>query len=81
VQARRVVERSIIDSSPGQFTSTFFALSVAVFSRKRNLSHGSFTMLPDLDPADFWLFPKLSHVEKKIDIFLFRILKSVLNNS
>jgi transposase len=51
---------------------------------------------PDLSPADFWLFPELkrllkiksfsnvayikSHVKKVCQIFLFRILKTVLKN-
>jgi hypothetical protein len=35
VQARRVVDRPLIDSSPIQHVSTFFASNVEEFSRKR----------------------------------------------
>jgi hypothetical protein len=44
VQARRVVERLLVDSSPRQGVGTF-ASSVDVFSRKRHLRHGSSAIL------------------------------------
>jgi hypothetical protein len=34
---RRVVERSLIESSPQQCTGTVFALNAIVFNRKRHL--------------------------------------------
>jgi hypothetical protein len=42
---RRVVERSLIDSSPWERFGSFFASSVAVFSRKRHLGHRSSAVL------------------------------------
>jgi hypothetical protein len=54
----------VIGSSPQQCASTFFASNVTVFSRKRHLCHESSTVLSDLAPADFWLFPKLKSVLK-----------------
>jgi hypothetical protein len=43
--ARRVVERLLIDSSPRQHAGTFFTSSVAIFSRKWHLHHGSSAVL------------------------------------
>jgi hypothetical protein len=44
-QARKVVERSLNDSSPQERAGRFFALSVGVFSRKRHLLHGPSAIL------------------------------------
>lgn len=59
------MERSLIDSSPRQLAGTFFASSVAVFSRKSIsiLDHPPYS--PELTPADFWLFPNLKRVLKE----------------
>jgi hypothetical protein len=90
VQARGVVERSLIDSSSRQRAGTFFASSFAVFS----MDHPPYS--PNLTPADFWLFPEhksilkgkrfseveaiKSSVKKNEQTFAFRILKTVLKN-
>jgi hypothetical protein len=63
-QAIRVVERSLIDSSLRQRAGTFFASSVAVFSRKSISAMDHPPYSPDLAPADVWLFPELKSVLK-----------------
>jgi hypothetical protein len=52
-QARRVVERSLIDSSPWQRAGIFSALCVAVSSKRRHFCHRPFTVLSWL--ASTWL--------------------------
>jgi hypothetical protein len=44
-QARRALERWLIDSSPRQGAGIFFASSVAIFSRKKHLRHTLLTWL------------------------------------
>jgi hypothetical protein len=56
MQARGVVERSLIDSSTRQRAGTFFASSVAVYSISA-MDHPPYFL--DLAPGDFWLFPEL----------------------
>jgi hypothetical protein len=64
-QARRVVEKSIIDPPLRQRAGMFFAYIVADFSRKRHPRHGPSALLSDLAPADFWLFPKIQECAKR----------------
>jgi hypothetical protein len=52
----------LIDSSPRQWASTFFASSAVVLAGKGTFAMDHLLYFPDLAPADFWLFPKLKGV-------------------
>jgi hypothetical protein len=55
---RRIVGRSLIDSSSQKRAGIFFASSVAVSNRKNISAMDHPPYSPDLAPTDFWLLPK-----------------------
>jgi hypothetical protein len=91
-QARRVVERSLIDSLAWQRAGTLFASSVAVFSRKKAPLPCIIrrTLLTSVQLTSCCFQNSKSTLKQSacrtlrtlnhFDIFLFRFLRTVLNN-